>query len=195
MKTTYALIGIGFLIVIGAFIFLSDTAVAPVVDEGSTMVSDMKLTSSAFENGAVIPSKYTCDAENVSPPLSISGVPENAKSLVLVMDDPDVPKELRPDGVFDHWIMYSIDPATAEIPEGAGKGAEGLNGTGKTGYTGPCPPRDYEPSRHRYFFKLYALDSTLNFIKVPTKAEVLTAIESSTIAEAELMRRYKRVAP
>ncbi len=192
MKTTYTLVGIGFIIILGAFVFLSQTAEAPVLPESDTLSNEMELTSAAFENGQRIPSKYTCDADNISPPLEVRGVPENARSLVLIMDDPDVPKSLRPDGVFDHWVVYGIDPATTVIPEASVHGTQGLNGAGKDSYAGPCPPPEYEPTEHRYFFKLYALDTTLNFIKQPTKQEVLDAIQSHVIAEAELMGRYER---
>jgi hypothetical protein len=175
-----------------AALFLVALAIWLMYHRGEPM-GVFSLSSSAFENGALMPSPYTCDGANVSPPLSISGVPSEATSLVLVMDDPDVPKELKPDGVFDHWVMYGIDPKTTEIPEGALTGALGLNGAGEPKYTGPCPPPQYEPSEHRYFFRLYAVDMTLNFIKAPTKAEVLMATEGRVIAAAELMGRYKRV--
>lgn len=152
----------------------------------------LSLTSPAFQNGASIPSQFTCDAENVSPPLTIAGVPEGAKSLVLLMDDPDVPKALRPDGVFDHWTLFNIPPDTTEIPQAGIVGTVGTNGAGKNIYTGPCPPREYEPSEHRYFFKLYALDSLLSLGTGMTKQEVLDAMEEHVLAQAELMGRYKR---
>lgn len=157
------------------------------------MAASFTLTSPAFTNGSSIPSSYTCDGDNASPPLSIAGVPTGARALVLVMDDPDVPKALKPDGMFDHWVVYAIDPWTTEIPAGALAGAAGLNGAGEAKYTGPCPPPQYEPSEHRYYFRLHAIDTTLNFIKAPTKAEVLTAIEGHIIGTAELMGLYKRV--
>lgn len=154
----------------------------------------LKLESPAFSNGEFIGAKYTCDELNINPPLEISGVPEGAQSLVLVMDDPDVPKVLRPDGVFDHWVLYNIPPTTTFFDEGQFEGTAGNNGRGEAKYTGPCPPTEYEPTTHRYFFKLYALDiPTLNFIKAPTKEEVLTAIEGHIIAETELMGKYDRL--
>jgi len=161
---------------------------------GGNMNTTLKLESSAFANGEFIGSKYTCDETNISPPLKITGVPTETKSLVLVMDDPDVPKALRPDGVFDHWVVYNIPPTTTDFLEGKFEGTVGNNGSGKAQYTGPCPPTQYEPTTHRYFFRLYATDiPALNFIKAPTKDELLTAIEGHVIAEVELMGRYDRL--
>jgi hypothetical protein len=179
-----ALIGIG-----AALIFIGrDNQPEPMSD-----TSTLSLTSSAFEHNGTIPTKYTCDGDRtLSPPLAISGVPEGADSLVLIMDDPDVPKERRPSGVFDHWVVYAIPPDTAEIAEGALVGAQGLNSGGNAAYTGPCPPPEFEPSEHRYIFKLYAISGTLNFIKAPTKDEVLAALEGKILAEAELIGRYSR---
>ncbi|MBI2087034.1 MAG: YbhB/YbcL family Raf kinase inhibitor-like protein [Candidatus Zambryskibacteria bacterium] len=153
----------------------------------------MRLSSSAFEHNASIPVKYTCDGEKVTnPPLSISGVPAEAKTLALIMDDPDVPKQLRPDGVFDHWVLFNIPPATQEIPEGGGTGTPGANTAGGSAYVGPCPPSQYEPSEHRYIFKLYALDAVLNIEPGAAKKEVLEAMQNHILAEAELIGRYRR---
>lgn len=149
----------------------------------------MKITSSAFENEKLIPPIYTCDGANVNPPLAISGVPEGARSLVLLMDDPDVPKSIRPDGTWDHWVIYNIPPSTREVLEGMNPpGTPGVGTSGKQTYGGPCPP-DRE---HRYFFKLYALDIMLEFKKAPTKSEVEFAMMGHTIEEATLMGRYNR---
>lgn len=153
------------------------------------------LTSSAFENGGVIPAKYACDSENVSPPLAITGVPEGTKSLALIMDDPDIPQFVKDKlgiEVFDHWTVYDIPADTAEIPEGATVGKEGLNGAGKEGYTGPCPPPDHEPREHRYFFKLYALSAPVSFDTPPTKAALEAAIAPVALEQATLMGRYSR---
>ena len=152
----------------------------------------LTLTSPAFEKDARMPPKYTCDADNVSPPLMISGVPEGTKSLVLIMDDPDVPRQLIPSGVFDHWVLYGIPPETTDILEGGIAGTVGLNTARKDVYTGPCPPTEYEPTEHRYFFKLHALDTMLEFTKKPTKAEVEEAIQGRIIESTELMTRYDR---
>ena len=149
----------------------------------------MKLTSSAFQNGGKIPSEYTCDGPNICPPLSLSAVPAEAKSLAIIMDDPDVPKSIRPDGMWDHWVVFNIPPGMREIEKG--KEPEGTHGKGSGGnqdYYGPCPP-DRE---HRYFFKLYALDAKLDLPAKSSKKQVETAMQGHTIAKAELMGRYER---
>ncbi|MDP1707150.1 MAG: YbhB/YbcL family Raf kinase inhibitor-like protein [bacterium] len=158
------------------------------------MTETFSITSTAFEQNGRIPSKYTCDGDRtVSPPLTFSGVPETAKALVLIMDDPDVPKALRPDGVFDHWVAFNIPADTNEIPEGGPvPGVAGANGAGTNAYTGPCPPPQYEPNEHRYIFKLYALDSLLSLDTGATKNEILDALVPFKIAEAELIGRYSR---
>ena len=164
--------------------------------------SKLSLTSTAFASGAAIPSKYTCDLPRVAggeaggaqinPPLAITGVPATAQSLALIMDDPDVPKQLKPDGVFDHWILFNIPPETKEITSGVAVGVPGANGAGKNEYTGPCPPREYEPSEHRYFFKLYALDATLPLQAGASKMDVEKVMEGHILAETQLIGRYKR---
>ncbi len=149
----------------------------------------MKLTSTVFEHEGKIPSKYTCDGENVNPPLVFSGIPQNAKSLVLIMEDPDVPKHLRPDGMWNHWVVFNIPPDTKGVNENQEpKGTAGITTSNKLKYGGPCPP-DRE---HRYFFKLYALDTTLDLKQGATKEQVLEAIKGHVLAEAELMGRYQR---
>ncbi len=150
----------------------------------------MELTSSAFENEGQIPSKYTCDGQNINPPLNISGVPSNAESLVLIMDDHDVPKEIREDGVFDHWVVFNIPPDNREIAEGKEpEGMPGKNTAGKTGYYGPCPP-DRE---HRYFFRLYALDIRLELHATADKLTVEKAMTDHVVDRAYIMGRYERV--
>src|SRR3989338_1289494 len=154
---------------------------------------EMKLTSPAFENNGLIPSKYTCDSvAPINPPLEISSIPNGTKSFALIVDDPDVPKAIRPDGVFDHWVIFNISPNTANIPESALLGICGNNGTGKTGYVGPCPPTQYEPSEHLYFFRVYALDFELPLKEGASKSEVLAAIDGHILDQAELVGRYKR---
>ena len=124
----------------------------------------MKLTSPAFEHGGKIPSKYTCDGSNVNPELHFEDVPDSTEALVLIMDDPDVPKYLRPDGMYDHWVVYNIPKETRIFKENSvPPGLQGKNTANALAYTGPCPP-DRE---HRYFFKLYALDKQLPLIMVP----------------------------
>jgi Raf kinase inhibitor-like YbhB/YbcL family protein len=152
----------------------------------------MKLTSSAFEDGRKIPSQYTCDGEGISPPLTISDVPA-AKSLVLIMDDPDIPefvKEKVGVDVWDHWIVFNIPVDTVEIAEGVEP--EGVHGKGTAGnldYHGCCPP----DKEHRYFFKLYALDVVLDLAEGASKKEVEAVMEGRVVAEAVLVGRYERV--
>lgn len=195
MRAAYFLLGVAFFIVFGSlayFVPKNDDAMLSRGDENSMKKDQMTLESPAFSDGGTIPSTYTCDGANISPPLQVAGVPDGAISLVLIMDDPDVPKALRPDGVFDHLVAYNIPPSTSAIGEGEVVGSGGLNGRGDTGYTGPCPPPQYEPAEHRYFFRLYALDTALAFKKAPSKEEVLEALSGRVIAEAALMGRYSR---
>ncbi len=164
-----------------------------IIDNEIMYMDKFILQSPAFKEGGFIGSKYTCDETNMSPPLVIANVPEGAKSLVLIMDDPDVPKALRPDGVFDHWVVYNIDPQTSFIDEGELFGTVGANGRGESKYTGPCPPPQYEPTTHRYIFKLFATDlNNLNFVKAPTKKDVVDAIQGHIIDEAILTGLYDR---
>ena len=150
----------------------------------------MKLTSPAFEHQGKIPSQYTCDGANINPPLTISDVPTQAKSLALIVDDPDVPKRLRQDGMWDHWIVFNMSPKLTEVKEGEEpQGIHGLGTSGNLDYFGPCPP-DRE---HRYFFKLYALDSQLNLSEKATKQQVEKAMQGHILAQAELMGRYQRL--
>ncbi len=151
----------------------------------------MELTSNAFANNETIPTKYACDGDNISPALKISGVPEEAKSLVLIMDDPDVPKELKPDGVFDHWVLFNISPDTTQIHEGGSAGTAGANSRQQNAYTGPCPPKQYEPSEHRYIFTLYAIGKELPLKTGTDKAQVLAAIEGHVIAQTQLIGHYR----
>src|SRR3989344_931878 len=179
MRTAYLLLGVLWLIIIAGAAYGFNRGFTPSRDtiagtaSGTSMAtSTLTLTSPAFENGGLIPAKYTCDEDRtLSPQLLISGVPEEAKSRALIMDDPDVPKAIHPDGMFDHWTLFNIPPQTTGIPEGGSAGIAGANGAGKNAYTGPCPPPQYEPSEHRYFFKLYALDTELTLQTGASKAE------------------------
>lgn len=149
----------------------------------------MRLTSSVFEHEGHIPKKYTCDGSNINPPLHIDNVPTGAKSLALIMDDPDVPRNLRSDGMYDHWIIFNMPPETHDIPEGHEPiGTHGATTAGGTNYVGPCPP-DRE---HRYFLKLYALDARLSLPAKSTKKEVEKAMEGHILAKTELMGIYGR---
>ncbi|HET9641721.1 MAG TPA: YbhB/YbcL family Raf kinase inhibitor-like protein [Candidatus Paceibacterota bacterium] len=153
------------------------------------------VTSPAFEPGALIPEKYTCDGEQVSPPLRFAGIPGGTQSLALIMDDPDIPaavKEERNIDVFDHWVVFNISPDTTDVTEGEQFGTLGLNGAQSPAYIGPCPPPQFEPKEHRYIFTLYALKDLVSFATVPTKKEVLEALEPLMIAKAELIGRYAR---
>jgi Raf kinase inhibitor-like YbhB/YbcL family protein len=149
----------------------------------------MKLTSSAFANGEKIPSKFTCDGSNINPELFITEVPSEAKSLVLIMDDPDVPAYVRKDCMWDHWVVFNIPPHIGHIPENCHPpGITGNNTGGEANYQGPCPP-DRE---HRYFFKLYALDTSLTLSKGATKKQVEEAMQGHILARTELIGRYTR---
>lgn len=150
----------------------------------------MKIKSLVFENNFNIPPKYTCDRENISPPLSFVDVPQSAKSLVLIMDDPDVPASAAVK-VWDHWVIFNIPPSTKEIKENKNpQGVMGQNTRGQLSYGGPCPP----DRQHRYFFKLYALDILLDLPEGSTKAQVEQAIQGHVIEKAELIGLYSRTA-
>lgn len=149
----------------------------------------MKIQSFAFKHNQSIPKKFTCDGENINPPLTFSDVPNNAKSLALIMEDPDVPKNIRPDGMWDHWLVWNMPPDIRSIDENSTPpGVVGKNTGGKFSYQGPCPP-DRE---HRYFFKLYAIDSTLSLNQSATKQELERAMEGHIIARAQLIGLYNR---
>ena len=154
----------------------------------------MTLESSAFNHMGEIPKRYTCDGADVSPPLAWTGVPEGAKSLVLIVDDPDAPDPKAPKMTWVHWVLYNIPTDAFELPEEVSPQAlpagtkEGLSNWKKTGYGGPCPPI----GRHRYFFKLYALDVTLRDLKKPTKAQLEQAMQGHILAQRELIGTYQR---
>jgi Raf kinase inhibitor-like YbhB/YbcL family protein len=171
------------------FSLMALVAVAVPAVPAQTPAGTMKITSPAFKNGELIPAKYSCDADKVNPALDFSGVPASAKSLVLIVDDPDVPKAMIPSGEFVHWLVWDMAPTTKGIAE-ADKAAAttGLNGTGR-GYYAMCPP-DRE---HRYFFKLYALDKMLGDTRVTGKADLLAAMQGHIVGQAELMGRYNRI--
>ncbi len=152
----------------------------------------LKITSSVFEDGGEIPAKYTCQGADVSPPLAFSGVPDGAKSLVLIVDDPDAPDPKAPKMTYVHWVLYNLPPDTRGFDEGAktfppGAG-DGINDWKRTGYGGPCPPI----GRHRYFFKLYALDAKLASLDKPTKDAVLKAMQGHVLAEAQIIGTYQK---
>lgn len=149
----------------------------------------MIISSPRFENGKKIPEEYTCDGKNISPPLEISDVPKEAKSLVLIMEDPDVPKTIRADGMWDHWIVFNIPPNITKIEEGINpQGKLGINTNTKLSYSGPCPP----DKQHRYFFKLFALDIELNLNQGASKKQVEEAMKGHILKESVLMGLYYR---
>lgn len=148
----------------------------------SSQTSQLQITSSAFRHNQTIPKKYTCQGEDINPPLEISGIPEGTKSLVLIMDDPDAPM-----GTWDHWLLYDIPPV-GKIEENSIPSTQSRNSFGKLDYGGPCPPS----GTHRYFFKLYALDTVSSFPKMPTKKELENFIQAHLLAKTELIGLYKK---
>jgi Raf kinase inhibitor-like YbhB/YbcL family protein len=154
----------------------------------------LTLTSDAFTDGGDIPSRYTCQGDDISPPLQWSGVPQQARSLVLIVDDPDAPDPRAPRMTWVHWVVYNLPTSAtglaagvsnADLPGGA---EQGVNDWKRGGYGGPCPP----VGRHRYFHKLYALDSRLEGLRNPTKAAVEAAMQGHVIAQCELVGHYQK---
>jgi len=151
----------------------------------------MQLSSTAFIEGAEIPAKYTCDGKDVSPALKWTGAPAEAKSFVLIADDPDAPA-----GTWVHWVLYDLPAGTTDLPEDLSKAAslpngakQGVNDFRRTGYGGPCPP----PGKpHRYFFKLYALDAPIGLKSGATKKEVENAMTKHVLSQCQLMGLYRR---
>lgn len=154
----------------------------------------LKLESTAFVHGGNIPSTYTCDGENISPPLQWSGVPAAARSLVLIVDDPDAPDPNAPRMTWVHWVLFNIPTNTTCLAEGISPAKlppgsdEGLNDWKKLGYGGACPPI----GRHRYFHKLYALNTLLKGLRNPTKSDIEAAMKGHIIEEAALMGTYEK---
>lgn len=151
---------------------------------------DITATSSAFQEGELIPTQYTCDGADISPPLKWTAVPEETKSIALICDDPDAPR-----GTWVHWVLYNLPPETTELPEDMptsevlDNGARhGVTDFGQFGYGGPCPPS----STHRYFFKLYALDTMIDISGEVTKETVESAMKGHILAEGQLMGKYAR---
>jgi Raf kinase inhibitor-like YbhB/YbcL family protein len=150
----------------------------------------LKLTSTAFDEGGAIPVRHTCDGEDISPPLAWSGVPDGTKTLALVADDPDAPR-----GTWVHWVVYRLPAAARSLPENLPAREtlddgtrQGKNDFQKVGYGGPCPPS----GTHRYYFKLYALDTDLTLPSAATKDQLLKAMDGHILVQCELMGRYKR---
>ena len=155
----------------------------------------MKLSSPSFENQGNVPGKFTCDGEDISPALEWSGVPEGSETFVLIVDDPDAPDPANPRMTWVHWVLYNIPAAVSSLPEGVKDSnlpegtLQGRNDWNKTGYGGPCPPI----GQHRYFHKLYALDTVLPDLGQPTKEKLEKAMDGHVLSQAELIGVYQRV--
>src|SRR5512146_3113573 len=155
----------------------------------------LTLRSAVFEDGGEIPIRHTCEGDDLSPPLTWSGVPAAARSLALVVDDPDAPDPAAPQRTWVHWVLYELPTAATGLGEGLHHGTlppgtrEGVNDWKRTGYGGPCPPI----GRHRYFFKLYALDAPLGNLGHPTKAALERAMRGHILEQAELVGTYQRI--
>jgi Raf kinase inhibitor-like YbhB/YbcL family protein len=152
----------------------------------------MDLNSTAFAPGAEMPRQYTCEGDDLAPPLRWSGAPPSTRSLALIVDDPDAPDPAAPKMTWVHWVLFDIPPAASAIPEGGRplpEGTrEGSNDWHRTGYGGPCPP----VGRHRYFFKLYALDTLLPDLRKPSKADLERAMQGHVLAQAQLIGTYQK---
>ena len=146
-------------------------------------MAELKVKSPVFEANKLIPKKYSCDGDDINPPLVIEGIPTEAKTLTLILDDPDAPM-----GTFDHWVVWNIPPSTTIINENTVPGTEGLNGARQQGYMGPCPPG----GTHRYFFKVYALGTELNLSASSKKKDVEKAMQGHILAKGELIGLYHR---
>lgn len=153
----------------------------------------LKLWSPDFQSGQAIPRRSTCEGEDLSPAIHWSGVPEGAKSLALIVDDPDAPDPRAPRMTWVHWVLYNLPPTSAGLPAGESNALpegtlEGLNDWKRTGYRGPCPP----VGRHRYFFKLFVVDTILSDLRHPTKAQLETAMQGHVVGKVELVGTYQK---
>lgn len=171
----------GFLIILASINIVLEAEESLIAKNRSV---NMNIVSPAFKNMQPIPRKYTCEGSDISPPLSFSQIPSEAKSLALIVDDPDAPK-----GTFDHWIAWNIPTTTHSLSEGARVPNEGRNGFGVSHYRGPCPPPG---SPHRYFFKIYALDIMLDLPQGSTKDSLEQAMQNHIIGRGELIGTYQR---
>ncbi len=152
----------------------------------------LTLTSAAFAHQGAIPAKHTCEGNDLSPPLAWTGLPPGTKSLALIVDDPDAPDPAAPKMTWVHWVLYNLAPSANGLPEGASAlpsgTLQGLNDWQRTGYGGPCPP----VGRHRYFHKLYALDTVLPDLGRPTKVQLEKAMQGHILGQAELVGTYQK---
>ena len=178
--------GLGWLLSLGFIVLLvgcKGNDAAPASEGGPDMT--IQITSTAFSEGGKIPRMYSCDDQNVSPPLSWTGVPTSTVSLALIMDDPDAPS-----GTWLHWVLYNLPPDLSSLEQGkTGIGMDGKNDFNRQGYGGPCPPRG---STHRYYIKLYALDSRLDLKSGATKAQLESAMRGHILAQGQLIGKYSR---
>ena len=149
----------------------------------SISVKELKISTTAFDNENFISSKYSCEGKSINPPLEISGIPKEAKTLALIIEDPDAPQ-----GIFDHWVVWNIEPVE-KIQENSVPGVQGRNSFGKVEYDGPCPPWGI----HRYLFKVYALDTKLDLDEGAEKKQLLEAMQGHILTMNEVMGRYRKV--
>ncbi|KKS37788.1 MAG: PEBP family protein [Parcubacteria group bacterium GW2011_GWD2_42_14] len=186
MRVAWAIQGIGYLLLgIILYIAVKDTSPSPEVAQITPMNNTLILRSPAFGNGQPIPSKYTCDGEDMSPPIAIEQIPKGTASLVLIVEDSDAPN-----GTWDHWVVFNIPPSTTRIAEGEPPaGVQGRSSWNKTTYNGPCPP----DGEHRYVFKVYALDTLLQLSEQATKADVLEMMKGHILTTGELTGTYTRL--
>ena len=176
------------------FVGLCSAVTAPPVNAKENAPMSLTLTAASFPHNGMIPARHTCDGQDLSPRLAWAGVPAEARSLVLIVDDPDAPDPAAPRMTWVHWVLYNLPPTSTGLPEAVAAGdlppntLEGTNDWHRTGYGGPCPPI----GAHRYFHKLYALDLLLPDLHHPTKAALEQAMRGHVIAQAELVGRYQR---
>lgn len=166
-------------------VFFVSTALSREDKNVSAQIKAMKLSSPAFGENGLIPAKYTCDGQDINPPLLIENVPPETKSLALIVDDPDAPS-----GMWVHWVVWNIDPNTTAINENSvpAGASQGLNNFRKHDFGGPCPPS----GSHRYFFKIYALDTTINAGRNAVKTDIEKAMKGHILSQAQIMGRYAR---
>ncbi len=154
---------------------------APDSSQEAIPMKPLTVTSPAFQHNGTIPSKYTCDGQDINPPLTIANIPEGTKTFALIVDDPDAPR-----GNWDHWIVWNIPPG--DIAEDSVPGEQGMSDFGRGDWGGPCPPSGV----HRYFFKVYALDTSLRLSSSARKADLLKAMDGHILAKGELIGKYSR---
>ncbi|MDQ6982306.1 MAG: YbhB/YbcL family Raf kinase inhibitor-like protein [Mariprofundus sp.] len=178
------------LVIMIGIIIIELTTMIVATDSGGGEPIDMRITSPAFAEREAIPEKYTCEGRDISPPLIFTGIPEANKSLVLIVDDPDAPDPNAPKMTWVHWLLFNLPPQLKGLDENIRKLPEdteaGRNDWKRRDYGGPCPPI----GRHRYFFKLYALDIRLNGLIAPDKTALLQAIQGHVLEQAELIGTY-----